>query len=552
MTSERTDSREPAPYASSTGVTTPSERNEIDLHRAQALDAEPASPPQIPSAIPAEPVPVATRRMRAVLDAIDPATRELIAQVFATAPERVSPIVAGAQRAALEWGDLSFKARAAALGRLRDRIAMRAPEIAETIARGMGKPLIEALTFEVARVLATLDACAAYASDAPADERAALETLPALLGRYGAVLLTHAPRAVVCVIAPVYAPFELALTPAVLALIAGNAVIVKTSSSAPLVGVLIEQLFDEALADFPGPAQVVHGTSALGSVVARAPGVDAVLFAGATPEGRRLEGELALLKRPALFDLVRADALIVCEDANLERAANAAVFGRFSNNGQGCSGIRRVYVARTVADAFTHKVMHKVRALKSGPYTNPFCELGPLANGRDLQHLRAVLQEAIDQNAQLLTGGFPAHVSGHDHGERRGAHREGWFWPPAVLSKVDHSMRVVKEPVCGPILPILTFTDDSEAISFGNNTAYGFDACVFSSDLARAARIAAGLNAGTVVVNDVFVSGAPPARDGVALNDGRLDREAHWFPYSAAKLRAIEHAMSVDHGVRRA
>jgi succinate-semialdehyde dehydrogenase/glutarate-semialdehyde dehydrogenase len=291
---------------------------------------------------------------------------------------------------------------------------------------------------------------------------------------------------------------------------------------------------------------VVQGAGALGSLVARSEGVDAVVFTGSTRVGRELQAELAALQRPAHFQLGGADPVIVCDDANLERAANATVFGRFSNNGQSCAAVKRVYVQRTVADAFVHKVMHKVRALKSGPYTNPFCELGPLANGRNLQHLRAVLQDALDRRAELVAGGFPAHVTGPRNGERRGAERQGWYWPPTVIRTVDHSMRVMKEPLCGPILPIQVFEDDGEAILLANDTAFGFDASIFSADPARAQKIAGRLQAGRVVVNDLFVHGAVPvAHAGAARNDGGNEREPHWFPYSAAKLHAIEQAMGV-------
>jgi acyl-CoA reductase-like NAD-dependent aldehyde dehydrogenase len=482
-----------------------------------------------------------------VLCAVNPATREVIAQVLVTAPERVPALLVSARDAARAWGDLPFGRRAQTLVRLRHLVAQHAHDIAETIARGMGKPLIEALSFEVARVLETLDACIAHASDDLADEpAAALITLPALLGRYRAALQPQTRGAVVCVIAPVSAPFELAMTPAILALTAGNAVIVKTSSSAPVVGVLVERLFKAAFAALPGLAQVVHGAGALGSLVAKSDGVDAVVFTGSTPVGPQLQAELAALQRPAYFRLGGAEPVIVCDDANLERAANATVFGRFSNNGQSCTSVKRVYVQHTVADAFIHKVMHKVRALKSGPYTNPFCELGPLANGRDLEHLRAVLQEALDGRAELVAGGFPGHVTGPRNGERRGAERQGWYWPATVIRTVDHSMRVMKEPLFGPILPIQVFDGDGEAILLANDTAFGFDACIFSADPARAQQIAGGLQAGRVVVNDVFVHGAlPVARASAARDGGGNDREPHWFPYSAAKLHAIEQSMGV-------
>src|SRR5512134_1249328 len=218
--------------------------NEVDIDALFSRDAQSAS-------LSAEPAPAvaATRFAAEVLDAVDPATRQLIAHVFATAPTRIPAILARAHEAARPWIDLPAPPRTDALARLRRLVALRAHEIAETIARGMGKPLIEALSFEVAPVLETLDLCIAHAADRADDEAA---VLPAPLRRYEEVLQPHADGSVVCVIAPVSSPFELAMTPAVLALAAGNAVIVKPSSSAPLVGVLIERLFDETFAGYPG------------------------------------------------------------------------------------------------------------------------------------------------------------------------------------------------------------------------------------------------------------------------------------------------------------
>jgi acyl-CoA reductase-like NAD-dependent aldehyde dehydrogenase len=211
------------------------------------------------------------------------AVNAVTGQPFATAPSQVPAIVARAQAAAFTWGDLAFRQRAEALVRLRELCSQRAREIAEAIARDVGEPLIGGQSFEVARVIDVLDECIAHASDVLADEPiAALVTLPALLGRYRAALLPRTPRAVVCVIARISSPFELAMTPAVIALTAGNAVIVKSSSSAPRVGVTIERLFDDAFMDFPGLAQVVHGARQIGVALTTSEGVDAVLFTGST------------------------------------------------------------------------------------------------------------------------------------------------------------------------------------------------------------------------------------------------------------------------------
>jgi acyl-CoA reductase-like NAD-dependent aldehyde dehydrogenase len=222
-----------------------------------------------------------------ILRVVEPATGELIASVFATPSFRVPAIVARAAAAAGAWGDLPFRQRVEPLARLRELVARRAREIAETIARGTGKQLIETRLFEVAPVIDILDECITHARDDLADEPiAALVTLPVLLGRYRAALLPRTPRGVVCVIARISSPFELAMTPSIIALTAGNAVIVKPCSSAALVGVLIERLLDEAFADFPGLAQVVHGARALGSTLTTCEGIDAVVFTPSTPAGR--------------------------------------------------------------------------------------------------------------------------------------------------------------------------------------------------------------------------------------------------------------------------
>jgi acyl-CoA reductase-like NAD-dependent aldehyde dehydrogenase len=205
--------------------------------------------------------------------------------VMATPPSRLPAIVARAQAAAGPWGKLRFRQRSESLVRLRDLVSQESREIAKAIARGTGKPLMDALQLDVAQSIVTLDACIAYATDARADQpvSATVSLLPGLLGAYGAALLPCTPGAVVCVIAPVRSPFQLALTPAVLSLAVGNAVIVKPSSSVPRVAELLDWLLDEALAHFPGLAQIVPGSGAVGAALAKCDGVDAVLSAEPAP-----------------------------------------------------------------------------------------------------------------------------------------------------------------------------------------------------------------------------------------------------------------------------
>ena len=482
---------------------------------------------------------------QAVIEAINPATQDVIGTVPITQEARIPEMVAQARKAQENWSRLTFEQRAKPLGLLRDLMIKRASEIAETISRGMGKPLIEALSYDVAMVVEDLSDYIKRGAEYLADEPAPIS---ATFGPHKKALIRYVPRGVVCVIAPWNFPFELAMTPAITALAAGNAVIVKPTSAVPLLGEVIERLFNDAFKDHPGLAQVVHGPGALGSVVAISPGVDFVAFTGSTAVGRKLQATLAPLLRPSLMELGGCDPLIVCDDANLERAANATVFGRFSNNGQICAAVKRVYVHASVAESYLEKVLARVRKIKVGPYTDSSSDVGPLANNRGDKILRELLQDALDKGAKLETGGPP----------ERG---NGWYWKPTVLTNVNSSMRLMKEETFGPILPIQVVKDDEEAIALANDTEYGLDAYVFSSDLKRAHGIANRLKAGSVDINEVVVNYTMPSLPfggvkqsginryhgkiglrmctdykGMVVDDGTADTEPYWFPYTEAKL----------------
>jgi len=473
--------------------------------------------------------------------AVDPATGEVFGRVDVTPESRIPEIVRRSRAAQVAWSGLSFHDRAVALRRLRAVLDRRRNEAAEAVSKGMGKPLGEAMGHDVGLVLDTLDDYIDHAGDYLADEPIAI---PTKFGLDKAALVRFHPRGVVVVIAPWNYPLGLALDPVITALAAGNSAILKPTSAAPLVGVFIEQLVREAFPDRPDLVQVVHGPGAIGSRLAVAPGVDFVAFTGSTRVGRELQTALAPLLRPALMELGGSDPAIVTHDANLERAANGVVWGRFTNNGQVCTAIKRVYVDEKVAPEFLRKVVEKVGRLKVGPYTNPNSDVGPLANGRGLENLRAQLQDALDKGAKLEAGGFPKP------GEK------GYFWPPTVLSRVDESMRVLREEVFGPILPIRAVPTEEEAIRLANDSEYGLGAYVFCGDARRGNAIANRLDAGSVDVNDSVVhyviealpfggvkqSGIMRYHGKVGLRlfaetkgmlfvDGKSDREPYWFPY---------------------
>ena len=489
----------------------------------------------------------------AALQAMNPATGKEIGTVPVTADSDIPAIVARARAAQRRWGGLPFVERARVLAILRSVIVRRADDIAETVSRGMGKPLVDALVGDVGLVLDEfseyLEHGAHWLADEPVD-------VPAKFGTGKRALIRYVPRGVICLIAPWNFPFGIAMGPLIPALVAGNAVILKPTSAVPMVGVLLAELFQEAFTGHPDLVQVIHGPGALGSVVATAPGVDFVSFTGSTKVGRELEAALAPLLRPALLELGGSDAAIVTDDANLERAANGIVWGRFMNNGQVCAAVKRVYVQRSVADVFTAKVVQKVAALRVGPYTDHAVDVGPLANARGVEVLTAQLQDAIDHGAVLAAGGAMPPDS------------NGLFWPPTVLTNVTASMRVMNEEVFGPILPIQIVDSDDEAIAEANRSEEGLDAYVFCGDPERAEAIANRLDAGTVDINEAVVNYVIAAlpfggikQSGInryhgkvglrlfaniksmVIGDGRQDTEAYWFPHSHTGLEAVRKSL---------
>ena len=486
-----------------------------------------------------------------VTRAVDPATFEMIGVIPQTPEGQVTFYIERARMAQEAWSQASWEERSRILEKLRELIVQRSEEIALTVSRSMGKPLLEALHYDVAMVLEDLHDYIRHAEHHLADEKV---QLPPGMEKHKQALIRYAPRGVVCVISPWNFPFELAMSPAIAALAAGNAVIIKPTSAAPMVGDLIEKLFNEAFRDWPGLAQVVHGPGRLGTVLATADGVDFVVFTGSTHVGRKLQQDLAPLLRPCLLELGGSDPMIVCADANLDRAANAAVYGRFCNNGQVCAAVKRVYCHESVCRSFVEKVIAHVNLLKLGPCTDPTSDVGPLANDRAISTLRALLHDALDKGAKLVAGGFPAIQS-------------GWYWQPTVITNVDHSMRIMKEEAFGPILPICTVKDDREAIELANDNEFGLDAYVFTNDMRRAHKIANRLKAGSVDINDVMVNyvirdipfggvkqsghnryhgkiGLRLFTDykGMVIDDGALDTEPEWFPYTDAKLTRAREA----------
>jgi succinate-semialdehyde dehydrogenase/glutarate-semialdehyde dehydrogenase len=484
-------------------------------------------------------------RPRPTIRAIAPATGEVLGEVEACAEADVAAKVAEARRAQVGWGELPPERRVRCLTSAKEWIARNVERAAKTISDDGGKPRVEAITAEIVGTVYLLDRMATLAPRWLADEPISAPYWR-MLGKRGVV--TYRPLGVVGIISPWNFPFSIPFGQTAMALAAGNAVILKPSSATPLVGKLIEEVWREAgLPD--GVLQVVHGPGRLGDALCRA-GLRRILFTGSVAVGRHVMAEAARHMTPVSLELGGKDPMIVLGDADLDVASSAAVWGAFCNAGQVCASIERCYVHRSIFDDFVSRVVEKTRRLRQGPDAAFDVDVGAMTTEDQLRTVATQVQAAVRDGARILCGGD------------RPLDRPGWFFPPTVLVDLKPDMEVVREETFGPVLPILPFDSEEEAIRLANDSRYALTACLFTRDLERGERLARKIEAGTVMINDTLftysMAEAPwggPKDSGVGRTHGRIGlmdlvepvhvctnvrpgrKNDWWYPYDEATWR---------------
>lgn len=431
------------------------------------------------------------------LSSYNPATQEVIGSVPIHGPAEVDAAVARARVAAGRWGALSFEARSEELTAFRKAIAARADDIADLLHRENGKPEIEALT-EVLMALGHVQHATACAEAAMAPRRVSA----GMLANFRATISYH-PLGVVGVIGPWNYPLFTPMGSIAYALAAGNAVVWKPSELTPLIAVKIAEIAAEAFA-LPDLLQVVTGAGPTGAALARS-AVDKIAFTGSPATGRRVMMAAAERLTPVLLELGGKDAMIVADDADLARAAEACVFGALTNAGQACISVERVYVADAVHDRFVDEVVRQVRALKVGGDDG---QLGAMTSTSQVAIVKDHLEDAVAKGARVVTGG-PGAISGS-------------YIQPTVLTGVDHRMKVMTEETFGPVIPIQRVGSLDEAVRLANDTRYGLGSSVFAGKAARA--LAARLRAGMTSINSVMSFAGIPALPFGGVGDSGFGR----------------------------
>lgn len=474
-----------------------------------------------------------------------PATREPIGEITVATADEVRAAIERARRAQPEWAARPIKERVAIIQKAMDVLIARQEEIIATVRAETGKPRPEALAIEI---LPSLDFMNFWSGRAEKDLKDHWQPLHGYLKPLKKLLMTYQPLGVIGVITPWNGPFALSLNPTVQALLAGNAVIVKPSEVTPRSGAWAVQILQEAGV----PADVVQcviGDGETGGALVNGD-VDKISFTGSVGTGRKIAAACANRLIPCTLELGGKDALIVCEDADIDRAAIGAVYLSMFNTGQVCMGTERIYVVERVADEFLAKVVEHTKALRYG--SGEDTDVGPLFWDRQLSIVERHVEDARKKGAKVLVGG-------------ESDTEKGVYYKPTVVADVTHDMELMREETFGPVVAIMRVKDEEEAIRMANDCRYGLSSSVFTKSEAKAIAIGKRLKAGSVVHNDAAVIyGVPEAPFGgvkesgvgqvnglhalrtycqtkpIVIDRWGLKKEDIWYPYGPNTLKSLE------------
>ncbi|MFG6590681.1 betaine-aldehyde dehydrogenase [Sulfitobacter sp. 1A12157] len=409
---------------------------------------------------------------------IYPATGETIATVYAATPEIVEQAIASARRAQAAWGALSGTERGRILRRAADMIRDRNHDLSVLETQDTGKP---------------------YQETSVADATSGADALEYFGGLAGSLTGEHIqlgedwvytrrePLGVCVGIGAWNYPTQIACWKAAPALACGNAMIFKPSETTPLCALKVAEILTEA--GLPaGLFNVVQGMGAVGQSLVTDPRIDKVSLTGSVPTGRKVYAAAAEGIKHVTMELGGKSPLIVFEDADIDNAVGGAILGNFYSSGQICSNGTRVFVHRDIKEKFLARLSERLDKAVIGDPMDPDTSFGPMVSERQMQIALDYIEKGKAEGARLVYGGSRIE-------------REGFYMQPTVFADVKDDMVIAREEIFGPVMAVLDFEDEAEVMARANNTEFGLAAGVFTRDLARAHRVAAGFEAGTCYIN---------------------------------------------------
>jgi acyl-CoA reductase-like NAD-dependent aldehyde dehydrogenase len=493
---------------------------------------------------------------QATISVENPATGKVIGAVPVLSAEQVGPMVERARQAQPPWAALGFEGRGRILRRAQKWMVDNLERVIDVVVTESGKTYEDAQLADYGYTVGALGFWAKEAAGYLADEQPPSWNNPVVAGKR--LVIRYAPIGVVGVIGPWNYPIANSFGDCIPALAAGNSVILKPSEVTPLSSLLMAEMMREC--GLPEDVfQVATGDGSTGAALIDH--VDCVMFTGSTRTGKAVMKAAAERLIPCYLELGGKDPMIVCADANLDRAANAAAYYSMNNGGQVCISVERVYVEESVYDEFVSKVTANVSRLRQGrPGAAGSVDVGAVTFPPQIEIVDDHVRDAVAKGARVVVGG-------------RRREDEGRFFEPTVLVDVDHSMKIMTEETFGPTLPIMKVSDTEEALALANDTAYGLQASVWTRDVERGEALARRVEAGVVCVNDAQVnysalnlpmggwkSSGLGTRHGAAgirkytktqsllVTKLAPKRDLHMFPYTRRRTRVLQRMLRVLYG----
>lgn len=418
----------------------------------------------------------------------NPATGAPLAQVAKASKEDVDRAVAAARNAFDngKWRKFPVNKRSRVLNKIASIMRARFNELVELEVLNSGK----SLTAAQGQVMQSIEDFEFYAG-AIVGHRGDVNNLP-----YGFFNYTQKEPVGVCgQIIPWNYPMMMATWKIAPAIAAGCSVVLKPASLTPLTAIVLSEICHEAGVP-EGVVNVVTGPgSTVGDAIVEHPGVDKVAFTGSTPVGKDIMEKASQTLKRITLELGGKSPNIVFEDADIDAAVYGSLFGIFYNTGQSCEARSRLYIHENIYDQFMGKFVEKTKQLRLGDPLDQATQVGSIINRGQLEVIDGYVKSAIEDGATIVTGGHEVKVEGFEN---------GYWYAPTIITDVNHDMKVVKEEIFGPVVVVMKFTSEKEAIKLANDSEFGLGSAIWTKDQGCATRVASEIRAGIVMVNCPF------------------------------------------------
>ncbi|KAM3091308.1 aminobutyraldehyde dehydrogenase [Phormidesmis sp. 146-12] len=459
-------------------------------------------------------------------DLINPATEEVFATVAIGTPQDVDAAVQQAQRAQIEWNQLSYGERSLALLKFADAVEQQSDTLAQLESQHTGKPIKLSQNGDVPF---SIDNLRYFASVVRHQEGVAAGSY---VGGYTS-MLRREPIGVVAAITPWNYPLMMAVWKLAPALAAGNAIVIKPAPNTPITTIELAKIALQS--GLPaGLINVVTGGADVGEALCTHPIVRMVSFTGSTPTGKRVMELASQTVKRVTLELGGKAPFIVFADADIEACVQGAVVAGYMNTGQDCTAATRIYVQNEVFDAFLDRLITVSKQVKMGDPTRPDTDMGPLVSQVQQNKVHGYVEEARQQGIRIALGGeLPTG--------------KGFFYLPTILVDAPQTANCVQEEIFGPVLVVNRFSDESEAIALANDIPYGLAASVWTSNIQRSMRVTAALEFGTVWVNDHIPIASELPHGGFKQSGFGKDM-SH---YALEEYTIVKHVMFDNSGLQR-